>query len=240
MERGESKDRRDAGDETVVLPIAERPSLPASGTHTAVEAWEETTQIDQPWTEESSEELPLSRLALPPTTDGEDEADGDDDNELTDYAVVIEPSTPTVLADAGSAPTLLPRRPLPKPLGFRANTGTTPPLRHVVPDAPSISWCTPVETEEEETAPTVELDRRQNKAPFEKRQVTLQGPAPMPPRAPTPQPLPLASYPSLDYRESQIAPARSRPSWLIVTSFTIAGLLVGSLVGVLAALFLTQ
>lgn len=235
MERGDSKDRRDAGDETVILPVAERGHLPATATHPTVEPWEETTDVEDPWAADSGESLPLSRLALPPSSDDEDE----DDDELTDYALVIEPSTPTALADAGSAPTLLPRLPLPKPLSFRPNTGTTPPMRRVV-DAPSISWRTPAATEEEETAPTVELERLPDRAHFEKRQVTLQGPAPMPSRAPTPQPLPLASYPSLGYREAQIAPVNPRPSWLTVTSFTITGLLVGALVGVLAALFFTQ
>jgi hypothetical protein len=236
MPGGQRTDERAAEEVTVTLPSEKRAQPVATATIEGVEPWEEHTQIDQPWTPDFGESLDLSRLALPPIFDQEDE----DDNELTDYALTIEPSTPPSSADAGVATTLMPRRPLPAALAFRPNIGTTPPPRRVPKDPPAISWRSPGDAPVgEETAPTIELERRPQPRSFEKRCVTLRGPAPMP--TPRPQtavpPLPLSSYACLPEQGPPVAPSPVGPSRMTVLAFVMAGILFGALVGVLAALY---
>lgn len=180
MEGGENDEGRAGEDVTVTLPVTEGAHLSTHMILDSPEPWEETTQIEEPWSPGSRESLPLSRLALPPIIDELD----DDENELTDYALVVEPTTVTAKVDRSTTPPLVPRGPLPPALTFRTNLGTTPPPRLARSEhaprveTPQIAWHTP--SPEEEMVRKIDLDPRKRISPVELERVTLRGPAPVP------------------------------------------------------------
>ncbi len=157
---------------------------------------DEATQIDQPMGGDYTGSHSLSRLALPPWNEEELE----DDDELTDYALTIEPSTPPAHAKDGATTTLLPRQPLPEALSFRKNTGSTPPPRRVQAD--------------EKRSVTL------------RRPAPMLSPDP----APALPPLPLASYPRLPQQVAPAPLRRSRLAVLaFVIAGIVLGALAGFL-----------